>query len=72
MESNIFSDILTTLRTVFVKKQEPIFSYLKDLSDVRRFRALVLFINNYEKQGKIIYFYIYYFIMDLFNYMNKI
>lgn len=51
MESNIFSDILTILKTEFIKREEPIFSYLKDLSDIKRFRALVMFLNNSEKEG---------------------
>lgn len=50
MESNIFSDILTTLKTEFVRRNEPIFSYLKDLSNVKRFRAFIMFISNSEKQ----------------------
>lgn len=51
MESDIFSDILMTLKTEFMKRNEPIFSYLKDLSNVKRFRAFIMFINNTEKQG---------------------
>ncbi|XP_032662828.1 RNA polymerase II-associated protein 3 isoform X2 [Odontomachus brunneus] len=50
LESNIFSDILATLKTEFINRKESIFSYLKDLSDVRRFRALIMFISNSEKQ----------------------
>lgn len=51
MESDIFSDILMTLKTEFMKRNEPIFSYLKDLSNVKRFRAFIMFISNSEKQG---------------------
>ncbi|XP_014488069.1 PREDICTED: RNA polymerase II-associated protein 3 [Dinoponera quadriceps] len=50
LESSIFSDILTILKTEFVNRQEPVFSYLKDLSNVKRFKALVMFISNSEKQ----------------------
>ncbi|XP_071570643.1 RNA polymerase II-associated protein 3 isoform X2 [Temnothorax nylanderi] len=50
MESDIFSDILMTLKTEFMKRNEPIFSYLKDLSNVKRFRAFIMFITNSEKQ----------------------
>lgn len=50
MESDIFSDILVILKTEFMKREEPIFSYLKNLSNVKRFRALVMFISNLEKQ----------------------
>lgn len=51
MESYIFSDILMILKTEFMKRNEPIFSYLKDLSNIKRFRAFIMFINNSEKQG---------------------
>lgn len=51
MESDIFSDILTILKTEFMKREDPIFPYLKNLSDVKRFRALIMFISNLEKQG---------------------
>lgn len=51
MESDIFSDILAVLKTEFMKQEEPIFSYLKDLSDVKRFRTFIMFISNLEKQG---------------------
>ena len=51
METDIFSGILTTLKTEFMKRKEPIFSYLKDLSNIKRFRAFIMFINNSEKQG---------------------
>jgi len=50
MESYIFSGILMILKTEFVKRNEPIFSFLKDLSNIKRFRAFIMFINNSEKQ----------------------
>ncbi|XP_011637752.1 RNA polymerase II-associated protein 3 [Pogonomyrmex barbatus] len=50
METDIFSDILATLKTEFTKRREPIFSYLKDLSNVKRFRAFTMFISSSEKQ----------------------
>lgn len=50
METDIFSGILTTLKTEFMKRKEPIFSYLKDLSNIKRFRAFIMFISNSEKQ----------------------
>jgi len=51
METYIFSGILITLKTEFMRRNEPIFSYLKDLSNVKRFRAFIMFISNSEKQG---------------------
>ncbi|XP_011065015.1 PREDICTED: RNA polymerase II-associated protein 3 [Acromyrmex echinatior] len=50
METDIFSGILTTLKIEFMKRKEPIFSYLKDLSNIKRFRAFIMFISNSEKQ----------------------
>ncbi|XP_011687189.1 PREDICTED: RNA polymerase II-associated protein 3 isoform X2 [Wasmannia auropunctata] len=50
MESDIFSGILSTLKTEFMKRNEPIFSYLKDLSNVKRFRTFIMFISSSEKQ----------------------
>ncbi|XP_043258103.1 RNA polymerase II-associated protein 3 isoform X2 [Colletes gigas] len=50
MESDIFNDILKVLWLEFIKRKESIFSYLKDLSEVKRFRALIMFISNNEKQ----------------------
>jgi len=51
MESYIFSDIIAILKAEFMKRGESIFSYLKDLSDIKRFRTLVMFMSNQEKQG---------------------
>lgn len=52
MESDIFVEILEVLRTEFVKRKEQlIFSYLKDLSQVKRFRALIMFISNSDKEN---------------------
>lgn len=51
MESDIFSGILMILKTEFMKREESIFQYLKNLSNVKRFRALIMFISNLEKQG---------------------
>ncbi|XP_012538011.2 RNA polymerase II-associated protein 3 [Monomorium pharaonis] len=61
MESNIFSEILTTLKTEFMRRNEPIFSYLKDLRNVKRFRAFIMFINNSEKED----------LKLMFSYCNK-
>lgn len=51
MESDIFSEILEVLKTEFVKTKEPLFRYLRDLSEVKRFRALIMFISNSEKES---------------------
>ncbi|KOC70175.1 RNA polymerase II-associated protein 3 [Habropoda laboriosa] len=51
MESDIFSEILKVLRTEFIKRKDPVFYYLKDLSEVKRFRALIMFISNSEKES---------------------
>jgi len=51
MESYIFNDIIAILKAEFMKRGESIFSYLKYLSDIKRFRTFVMFISNREKQG---------------------
>ncbi|XP_076164382.1 RNA polymerase II-associated protein spaghetti [Ptiloglossa arizonensis] len=51
MESDIFSEILEVLRIEFIKRKEFIFSYLQDLSKVKRFRAFIMFISNSEKES---------------------
>lgn len=52
MESDIFSEILEVLKVEFVKRKEPIFYYLRDLSQVKRFRALIMFVSSGEKESK--------------------
>ncbi|KAL0131847.1 hypothetical protein PUN28_003004 [Cardiocondyla obscurior] len=50
MESDIFSDILMILKTEFMRKRnEPVLSYLIDLSNVKRFRTFIMFLNKSEK-----------------------
>ncbi|CAK9807855.1 RNA polymerase II-associated protein 3 [Anthophora plagiata] len=51
MESDIFSEILEVLRIEFIKRKSPVFHYLQDLSEVKRFRALIMFISNSEKES---------------------
>ncbi|XP_071869089.1 RNA polymerase II-associated protein spaghetti isoform X1 [Bombus fervidus] len=51
MESDIFSQIIEVLRTEFIGRKNQIFYYLKDLSRVKRFRALIMFISNSDKEN---------------------
>ncbi|XP_015185919.1 PREDICTED: RNA polymerase II-associated protein 3-like isoform X2 [Polistes dominula] len=51
MESDIFSEILDILRTEFIPRKNSVYQYLECLSQIKRFRALVMFINNAEKEG---------------------
>ncbi|OAD58122.1 RNA polymerase II-associated protein 3 [Eufriesea mexicana] len=51
MESDIFSQIIEVLRIEFIKRKDPIYYYLKDLSQVKRFRALIMFINSSDKES---------------------
>nr|XP_033333078.1 RNA polymerase II-associated protein 3-like [Megalopta genalis]XP_033333080.1 RNA polymerase II-associated protein 3-like [Megalopta genalis]XP_033333081.1 RNA polymerase II-associated protein 3-like [Megalopta genalis]XP_033333082.1 RNA polymerase II-associated protein 3-like [Megalopta genalis]XP_033333083.1 RNA polymerase II-associated protein 3-like [Megalopta genalis] len=51
MESDIFNEILEVLRIEFIKRKESIFSYLEDLCEVKRFRALIMFMNNEEREN---------------------
>lgn len=60
MESDIFSEILDILRIEFITRKGSVHQYLKDLSQVKRFRALVMFINNAEKSGMyVLYIFIF-------------
>lgn len=52
MESDIFSQIIEVLGTEFVGRKNQIFYYLKDLSRVKRFRALIMFTSNSDKESK--------------------
>ncbi|KAG7202968.1 hypothetical protein KM043_010105 [Ampulex compressa] len=51
MESDVFSDIVTILKTEFIKQKVEVSSFLQDLSQVKRFRALILFLSNSDKEG---------------------
>ncbi|XP_076234299.1 RNA polymerase II-associated protein spaghetti [Calliopsis andreniformis] len=51
MESDIFTDIIEVLKIEFTKRKESVFCYLKDLSEVKRFRALIMFISTSEKES---------------------
>ncbi|XP_012239843.1 RNA polymerase II-associated protein 3 isoform X1 [Bombus impatiens] len=58
MESDIFSQIIEVLGTEFVGRKNQIFYYLKDLSRVKRFRALIMFTSNSDKENlKILFEY---------------
>lgn len=52
MESDIFSQIIEVLGTEFIGRKNQIFYYLKDLSRVKRFRALIMFTSNSDKESK--------------------
>lgn len=55
MESDIFSQIIEVLGTEFIERKNQIFYYLKDLSRVKRFRALIMFTSNSDKESKCYY-----------------
>ncbi|XP_078038056.1 RNA polymerase II-associated protein spaghetti isoform X2 [Augochlora pura] len=50
MESYIFNEILEVLRIEFIKRKESVFSYLEDLCEVKRFRALIMFMSDKERE----------------------
>ncbi|XP_015592531.1 RNA polymerase II-associated protein 3 isoform X2 [Cephus cinctus] len=50
LESDTFSEILQILSSKFVVKNEAVFHYLEDLSQVKRFRALIMFMSNADKK----------------------
>lgn len=53
MESDTFSEILTTLKTHFIANNHPVYDYLKYLSEIKRFRTLTMFLSKQEKEGKL-------------------
>ncbi|CAL7948476.1 unnamed protein product [Xylocopa violacea] len=58
MDSDIFSEILEVLRIEFLKNKDVIFRYLKDLSQVKRFKTLIMFISKNDKESlKILFKY---------------
>jgi len=54
MESDIFSEILSVLCLKFVPNGDKVFDYLLYLAKLKRFRALVLFLSQKDKEGTFI------------------
>ncbi|XP_031771582.1 RNA polymerase II-associated protein 3 isoform X1 [Apis florea] len=50
MESDIFCQIIEVLKIEFIKRKDLIFHYLKDLSQVKRFRTFIMFISDSDKE----------------------
>ncbi|CAD6225274.1 GSCOCG00005597001-RA-CDS [Cotesia congregata] len=61
MESDTFSEILTILKTHFIDHGDPVYGYLKYLSEIKRFRALIMFLGKEEKE----------FLKTLFDYCKS-
>lgn len=51
MEPDIFSQIIQVLRIEFLERKMPVFCYLKDLSNVKRFKTLTMFASNDDKEN---------------------
>ncbi|XP_066585743.1 RNA polymerase II-associated protein 3 [Prorops nasuta] len=51
LDSDPLTEVITILKTEFLTKANPIYPYLKSLTKVKRFRALVMFISDKEKEG---------------------
>lgn len=51
MESDIFCQIIEVLKIEFIKRKDLIFHYLKDLSQVKRFRTFIMFISDSDKES---------------------
>lgn len=51
MESDVFTDILEVLRTQFMPKSELVFDYVENLTRVKRFKTLVMFMSNKDREG---------------------
>lgn len=52
MEPDTFSEILTILSTEFIKRKKPLYRYLVDLAQVKRFGALIMFMSTADKKGE--------------------
>ncbi|XP_074110082.1 RNA polymerase II-associated protein spaghetti isoform X2 [Cotesia typhae] len=61
MESDTFSEILTILKTYFIDHGDPVYDYLKYLSEIKRFRTLIMFLGKKEKEV----------LTDLFDYCKS-
>ncbi|KAG6794863.1 RNA polymerase II-associated protein 3 [Apis mellifera caucasica] len=51
MESDIFCQIIEILKIEFIKRKDLIFHYLKDLSQVKRFRTFIMFLSDSDKKS---------------------
>ncbi|XP_033228553.1 RNA polymerase II-associated protein 3-like isoform X2 [Belonocnema kinseyi] len=51
MESDIFNDIICILKEKFILKEKNVFQYLEHLSNVKRFRTLIMFIERSTKEA---------------------
>ncbi|XP_047110434.1 RNA polymerase II-associated protein 3 isoform X1 [Schistocerca piceifrons] len=51
MESNMLSEIITTLVEDFLQHKAAVYPYLKGLSEVKRFGALTMFLSKNDKSG---------------------
>ncbi|XP_015516347.1 RNA polymerase II-associated protein 3 [Neodiprion lecontei] len=51
MEPDTFSEILTILSTEFINRKKPLFRYLEDLAQVKRFGALTMFMSTADKNA---------------------
>ncbi|XP_012258544.2 RNA polymerase II-associated protein 3 [Athalia rosae] len=51
MEPDIFSEILTILYTEFISRKEPVFRYLEDLAQVKRFGVLTMLMSTSDKNA---------------------
>ncbi|KAF7271857.1 hypothetical protein GWI33_015334 [Rhynchophorus ferrugineus] len=49
LESNIFSNILDVLATYFIQEKEDVFDYMSNLTRVKRFSTLVMFLDSKDK-----------------------
>lgn len=52
MEPDTFSEILAILSSEFIKRKEPLYRYLEDLAQVKRFGALTMFMTAGDKKGR--------------------
>lgn len=51
MESNVFEEIIIVLKEEFIPHKKNIFDYLEQLSNVQRFRTLIMFVERKTKEA---------------------
>ncbi|XP_022256746.1 RNA polymerase II-associated protein 3-like, partial [Limulus polyphemus] len=52
LETEVFSDIISLLKSHFLKEQLDVLPYLKNLTEIGRFNTLVMFLSSEDLQGR--------------------
>lgn len=65
MESNVFEEIIIVLKEEFIPHKKNIFDYLEQLSNVQRFRTLIMFVERKTKEGLFRFYQIKCFLYEI-------